>query len=197
MVNGVAEANLEEEKRWPLEETTEVENADQRVGRHLADGLETGGVLAGVPVGNLRGRVEAVGNFDGTRLKDSVQNALEEGVVRGGNVPEQLASGFSVGIRAVVEGFGWNGGQDRLGDAAFVGKKRKKKVVNILLGLLGGEGSHGRSPARKWATLTVGCGPRIGVAEYLALHRRHAWNLIIDGINEFDTGLCAVDLRVS
>src|ERR1700676_555610 len=157
MMDGMAHAELEEADGGKLEQAAEIDDLDERLAAHLADGGEVFVEGSGVEGGRVGGVFDGVRAGPGPRVESAVDDGVVKAIFGGDDVPGKLEGGLGDGIGAVVAFVERDGFDDFFGGAMFVLQGGQEGFVEPEFGLLDGHVFHrwevlwgGGRAAEKW-----------------------------------------------
>ena len=148
MMNGVNEAELQEEDGGLLEESAKVDDLDELIASGFRERVEIFRISLFVPSSDFGGRFDVLGNSHAAGIECAIEYGLDEEIIGDCDVTSEFDSGLGARIGLVGSLVGWNGCEDFLGGAAFILHGAQKKVVKQCVSLFCGHFSHSESPCR-------------------------------------------------
>jgi hypothetical protein len=145
MMDGMVHAELGEADGGKLEQPAEIDDFDEWLTVHLADGREI--FLEGICVkgGYVGGILDRVWAGPGAGVESAVDDGFVKAVFGGDDVPGQLESGLRDSVGAVVAFVERDGFDNSLGGAMFVLQGGEEDFVEPEFRLLDGHIFHGVS----------------------------------------------------
>src|SRR5882724_944705 len=142
MVNGVNEAELQEQDGGLLEESAKVDDLDELISGGFRECVEICRISLFVPSSDFGGRFDVLGNRHAAGIECAIEYGLDEEIISDCDVTSEFDSGLGASIGLVGSLVGWNGFQDFLGGAAFILNSAQKKVVKQCVSLFCGHRSE-------------------------------------------------------
>src|SRR5437660_11988834 len=108
MVNGVNEAELQEEDGGLLEESAKVDDLDKLISGGFREGVEIFRVSLFVPSRDFGGPFDVLGNGHAAGLECAIEYGLDEEIIGDCDVARKFDGGLGARIRLVGSPFGWD-----------------------------------------------------------------------------------------